>query len=77
MRLVNEKIGKEEEEEELEGMYTNLIGTGVHEIGRCCEALVVFGRRLLADVVGSAELDIGVFEVRLNTGGPRISRLLL
>lgn len=50
-------------------MYgTNFGDMCVDEVGGSLEALIVFLRGFLANIVGSAELDIGFFEVGSDAG---------
>ncbi len=50
-------------------MRTNLIDAGIDEARRCFETFVIDVGGLSGDIVGGAELDIGLFEVGLDSGG--------
>ncbi len=50
-------------------MLTNLVDAGIEEARRCFETFVVDVCGLSGDIVGSAELNIGLFEVGLDSDG--------
>lgn len=54
-------------------MRTDLVDAGIDKARRCLETFVVDVGGLFGDIVGGAELDVGLFEVVLDSGGLYLS----